>query len=383
MCSTNKHGFYVPHIDKNKCNDCGRCAKICPQMEIASQKNTIQPKANFPRFFAALVHERLPELKLSSTSGLAFLLTKSFMFYHAKAVVTGCSFNLTSKRAEHIVISDPSKLALLCGSKYVQSFTHDAMTQTAKLVRQGPVLFIGTPCQVAGIKNATPKKFQENLTTIDLLCHGVPSAKALDAYFKRKGINSIKAINFRYRNNKIWDGAYNLKIVEQNNLEHCEDTKHDAYLKGFLGNYDLNECCYHCRYTNTHRTGDLTVGDFWGVDHILKSSVLESRDPGQGVSLLMVNTIKGQKFLDDLLHDYELTLIDASKEEAEASNGVLCKPSSCKLRKRITFKILSRVLPYYTALMIADKLNARRFRRRFRYVLICLVLLYVSTIWFL
>ena len=43
------------------------------------------------------------------------------------------------------------------------------------------VLFTGTPCEVAGLKKYLRKEY-DNLYTLDLICHGVPSSELLNAF---------------------------------------------------------------------------------------------------------------------------------------------------------------------------------------------------------
>ena len=66
----------------------------------------------------------------------------------------------------------------LKGSKYVQSEMGDLYQALKKDVLEGlTVLFIGTPCQVAGVKNYLRQEY-DNLLTVDLICHGVPSQQS-------------------------------------------------------------------------------------------------------------------------------------------------------------------------------------------------------------
>lgn len=48
------------------------------------------------------------------------------------------------------------------------------------------MLFTGTPCQVAGLyAYLAGKRHEGQLITIDLVCHGIPSQGAFDAYLKK------------------------------------------------------------------------------------------------------------------------------------------------------------------------------------------------------
>ena len=97
------------------------------------------------------------------------------------------------------------------GSKYVQSRIGRTYRQAKEFLESGrPVLFSGTPCQIRGLKLFLAKEY-ENLLTVDLVCHGVPSPEIWRQYLHetiaRKGFkhtnselrstSQITGINFR------------------------------------------------------------------------------------------------------------------------------------------------------------------------------------------
>ena len=67
----------------------------------------------------------------------------------------------------------------------------------------------------------------------------------------------------------------------------------DLFLKGFFTALYYRNSCYQCKYAQSKRIGDLTLGDFWGVDKEVVKTDLE-----KGISLCMVNTQKGQRLFD-------------------------------------------------------------------------------------
>ena len=81
------------------------------------------------------------------------------------------------------------------GSKYAQSNIGKAYKEAEIDLKHGKkVLFVGTPCQIAGLKHFLHKDY-EQLLTIEVFCHGVPSplvwGKWLEYISKGKGINYI------------------------------------------------------------------------------------------------------------------------------------------------------------------------------------------------
>ncbi|MBL3955360.1 Coenzyme F420 hydrogenase/dehydrogenase, beta subunit C-terminal domain, partial [Bacteroides thetaiotaomicron] len=73
------------------------------------------------------------------------------------------------------------------GSKYVQSLVRDCFHEIKEyLQQQRVVLYIATPCQIAGLYSYLKKDYS-NLLTIDLICHGVSPT----SYFNNE-INYLK-----------------------------------------------------------------------------------------------------------------------------------------------------------------------------------------------
>ena len=62
------------------------------------------------------------------------------------------------------------------------------------------VLFVGTPCQVGGLKTYLRKDY-DNLITADLVCHGVPSQQLLNDnidHYRKKGVD-LQEDSIRFR----------------------------------------------------------------------------------------------------------------------------------------------------------------------------------------
>ena len=80
------------------------------------------------------------------------------------------------------------------------------------------VLFTGTPCEVAGLKKYLRKEY-DNLYTLDLICHGVPSSELLNAFLKGKEklySSQITELKFREKRmvGEIKNYILNLKMDE-------------------------------------------------------------------------------------------------------------------------------------------------------------------------
>ena len=82
--------------------------------------------------------------------------------------------------------------------------------------------------------------------------------------------------------------------------------------------------CYNCKFANIHRPGDVTLGDFWGI---------EKNDPAfddnKGVSLILINTEKGNKLFNMAKENVNVIVCDIKN----CIQPTLVKPSSVSPRR--------------------------------------------------
>ncbi len=133
-----------------------------------------------------------------SSSGGIFL--SAGLNFALEGKISGVVFDNDFHQARHILTSDPRKILQFSGSKYVQSDPTSAFQ--AMKSSEGPFLFSGTPCQVAGVRNLiTQGILQGDFLLIDLFCHGVPSYLLWWSYldFLRQRVGRILQIEQRVK----------------------------------------------------------------------------------------------------------------------------------------------------------------------------------------
>lgn len=282
-------GFIYPYIDQAACVDCGLCRKICPQNKI---KQNINP--NIRKIYAAF--SKNSDIRKNSSSGgmfteLAQSIVQDGGVVFASRMDDGCH-ELYFDRCERF--EDISKFR---GSKYMQSNPRYIFSDVRnELESRKKVLFVGTACQVAGLKSFLKKDYS-TLITVDIICHGVPSPKLWRDYLEQLEQSygcSAKKVNFRHKR-PSWT-EFSL-FVEFKNGKHFLQNKFDnPYLISFLKEIALRNNCYSCPYTNTERMGDITLADFWGY----KSTDFKMRNTEKGISLVLINSEKGGELFDKL-----------------------------------------------------------------------------------
>ena len=246
----------------------------------------------------AAKNKQTEEQKKSSSGGIFSILAKQVL--QDKGVVYGVAFNKECV-AEHIKVETEEELEKLRGSKYVQSDTGHTYSEVKKNLQEGKkVLYSGTPCQIAGLKQFLGQDF-ENLYTVDLVCHGVPSPALFEKYKKNleeKQASTIKNYNFRDKSKKGW--GLHLKVEYQNQKKYETFWTFDSYYKSFLQGNTYRECCYHCKYANRKRVADITLADFWGIEKIDVTFYDKN-----GVSAILINSPKGKKLWEKVKEKVE------------------------------------------------------------------------------
>ncbi len=306
-------GFFYPAVDEAQCVKCGRCVEVC----VFTKK---QVGANGePTVYAAAV-KNSAVLRESSSGGVFTALAEAVI--DRGGVVFGAAWG-DGLTVAHIGVDDKAQLAKLRGSKYVQSATGGTFREVKALLKDGrPVFYVGTPCQIAGLKAFLGEE-PENLLTADLVCHGVPSQKMLRddlAYVSGGAPDTIEAVRFR-------DKSYGWG-VKGSLMRGGAKTKYDAgtspYYFYFLKGEVYRESCYRCRFPGEGRQGDFTLGDYWGVRQELVDK-MGGVDPDDGISCLLVNTDKGRQWLSAIEAGLSLALSD--RHSAEKRNKQLLSAS--------------------------------------------------------
>lgn len=302
-------GFRYPSINSSACLNCKKCESVCPiKQELEHPKVT--------KAYACVSTNRRHLVK--GTSGGAFGVIAEYVLNH-DGIVYGCAFDKKLK-AKHVRIASLKELHCLYGSKYVQSDINNSYAKVKDDLDKGRlVLFSGTPCQVAGLISFLGKPY-DNLITIDIICHGVPSQAIFDKYLKwlsKKEKNTISHFSFRSKNNNGWSlsGYYALGNAENRIVKPLYYFDHYYYFY-FLEGLIYRESCYSCKYANMHRQSDITLGDLWGAEGLGLNIDIDN-----GCSLVLLNSETALKLFDKLsLDSEEISISDAINNNEQLRN---------------------------------------------------------------
>ena len=286
---TDSHGFMHPEVDLNKCIQCGKCLRECPYRNKETENRKIADGSQ--QTFAAW-SKNAEVVTNSSSGGMFYELAKKTI--QEGGVIYGAAFD-EKFTLKHRRIDRIDGIRPLMGSKYVQSNAFICFDSVKRDIESGKkVLFVGTPCQVSALKKLTYKN-NDNLLLVDFVCHGVPSPMLVKEYIRYVESYFNKQVKEYIPRSKVMGWRACEVIVFNNGQMEYRHPVTQAYSKIFYSNCALRSSCYNCPYTDFNRQGDLTIADYWGIEQ--KRPDLYQKE---GVSLLLVNSEKGRKIIDNM-----------------------------------------------------------------------------------
>ena len=320
-----ENGFIRPIVINEKCVNCNLCLQVCPinNHVLHAQTNEL------------FIYKNNDIIREKSTSGGAFSVLCDYIL-HRKGAVYGAVFD-DSFFVKHIRGETAHIIERMHGSKYLQSNISDAFLNVKNDLKEGMfVLFSGTPCQNAALRNYLEVSgvSLENLILCDFICHGVPSPQIWREYLdflEKKEKSKTKSVNFRSKE-KGWHSP-ELRIEFENGRVLSLNEAKSPYYQLFYSNCVLRKSCHHCAFSSSSRISDFTIADAWGVE---KS--FPSYDDNKGISLILVNTDKAR----DILNNLEMNESLKSISLLDISQPHLSKPAKISPKRDLFWKEYSR-----------------------------------------
>lgn len=289
----NKNGFYEPAIDTEKCVKCGRCREVCHVVNDETKKKPI---------VAYGFQSSKKNILLKSASGGAFYSIAEQFIDHGGVVYAATMEIIQSiPIISHCRISTIKDLEKGQNSKYAVSDLSVVYDEIKNDIKAGiKVLFSGLPCQVAAMTRFLGVQYS-NFYTIDIFCHGNTSIfffKEYLTYLKEKYNKNITSYVFR-------DKTRGVGYYQYFDIDHTKRIKLSQFQEMYwymIQNSLINmEACYLCKYSSGFRVGDISIGDFWGVEKSQNDIVRRAAKKaytGLGMSAVLVNSSKGQEIFD-------------------------------------------------------------------------------------
>lgn len=346
-------GFWYPKVNGNLCINCRLCEKVCPISHINTKQECIESYA---------AYSSIDEIRKSSSSGGIFTLLARQILEEG-GIVFGVSLTSDFSEAAHIEITKFEDIRKIQGSKYLQSSTKDTFKKVKEyLIQNKKVLYSGVACQIAGLNNYLQKEY-ENLYTVDVLCHGVPSPKIWKKYLgeKQKEFNK-KVDSIEFRNKDTGWKKYSVLIKFSENKLYTVPFNEDDYFKIFLSNIGLRPSCHYCKYKDLKRPSDISLGDYWGIEN-----QLPEMDDDKGTSVVLLHSTKGLDLFEGIKKDLRYVSVDPNKAlpiTSDARHSVSIHPKRSVFFERLDCQSIKELVgllrvPIYKRILRKIKIIGR------------------------
>lgn len=312
-----EEGFQYPKVDLNKCVDCHLCENVCPCL------NKSEGQVPIVCYAAKNVDEGIRQ---ASSSGGIFTAIAERTIADG-GVVFGARFD-GDWQVIHDIVESKEALSVFRGSKYVQSNIGETYKQAEKYLNTSrKVLFSGTPCQISGLKLYLRKNF-DNLLTVEVACHGVPSPKIWREYLKSIELADIGAISHKDKMTGWRNYSFSVRDPK-GELIYSEKASDDKYMMAFLRNLTIRPSCFHCPAKAGKSRADITLADYWGVENFAPQM-----DDNKGTSFICVNSEKGNSVIAQL----NLLLVQTSYQESIQYNPCIVNSTSEPKDRKLFWK---------------------------------------------
>lgn len=248
---------------------------------------------NYPLTYA-VKHKDLNTRMLSRSGGIFTVLSDYVL--EQKGVIYGCVLD-NDNQAFHLRANSYEERNRMRGSKYIQSRMEDCFKEAKNdLINGREVLFSGTSCQISGLRTFLGKNY-DNLITVDIVCHGVPSPLVWETYLKwQEKKHNGKCVSVDFRNKKDFGWARHIETLMIEKADGgIEKVSSDAFATIFYGHSALRPSCYKCPYKDVIHPADITIADYWGID-----IAAPGFNDNKGVSLVLINNKKGEEIISFL-----------------------------------------------------------------------------------
>lgn len=352
-----EEGFKYPEINKTKCVECVMCDRVCPIVN----KNKLNKEVTS----GYIVQHINDQIRLKSTSGAAVNAIAEYIILN-NGVVFGCEFS-NDKVCRHIMVTTVKDLKKIQGSKYVQSDLGECFKNVKKQLEAGKkVLFIGMPCQVAGLERFV-KENRENLYLIDLACHGVPSPEIFKEFIQfLQNKYKDKISNFVFRDKTYGYSATNIKVYFSHGktIDCRNDIK--TFTRLMFKGITLRPSCYNCTFKTKNRVSDITI-----FDCTLVGSYDKSMDDDKGTTSILCHSDKGRQLLEmkEVAQNIRIKAVDSERLILAEGSMLVASAKKSEMReaffndrKTMTYEQLSKKYAPVTLKMLVGDFVKRSLR---------------------
>lgn len=291
-------GFLYPVVDDDICINCDLCVKVCPCISIRKSEEVTE---------AYLIQHIDETIRWESSSGGAFTAISDYIL-ELGGLIYGVGYD-DEFNVIHKYSSNKEGVKDFRGSKYVQSQINNSFLEIKQFLIQGKIVcFSGTPCQVQGLKSYLNKEY-ENLYTVDIVCHGVPSPKIWRKYIDyHKNNNESRIKDIQFRNKKYGYSGSTMAIKFENGKEVKQGSELQFMKDLFFADIASRPVCFQCKFKTIERISDFTIFDCWHVNEFDKKL-----DDDKGTTAILVHSQKGKNIFKNIKLNVRYKSVDVDK----------------------------------------------------------------------
>ena len=120
--------------------------------------------------------------------------------------------------------------------------------------------------------------------------------------------------------------------MQSNSKDYIINSFDDSFYSSFLNSYSIRESCIYCKYSECAREGNITLGDFWGINNFDKHI-----DDKIGTSLVLINDEKGEKLIAQIQKKLKLVR-EFQIDVAKKSIPIIRRPYNYTSKRREFFQ---------------------------------------------
>lgn len=342
---SNNHEMLSAIINKEHCIACQMCKVVCPQLNNVT--------LNAPQISYAAWSVRSECRRTSASGGIAAELYRYFAekdAYYAGVFMDG------RFRATYTLLKGIKGIESFKNSKYVYSDTKNIFNEIRDcLIQKKKVLFIGLPCQVAGLRQFVKAQdiSEQYLFLVDLVCHGTTPYKFLIdhiTYIERKMNKRAQIVNFR--DSEFGSNTFTFTLRKDNGelIYKKKVRRNDVYQIGYHYGITYRDNCYKCKYARKERCGDITLADYSGLGTIEPCAYTNEK-----VSCVLVNTSRGGTVVEDLIEKGYIYAEIRPIEEELNNEKQLKNPTPISCFRELFLREYERCRTFETAMKRSSK----------------------------
>ena len=282
-----------PVIDPAKCVKCARCVRVCPgvglkrmgPVELTTQKSSREWGSILEVWEGRAVD---PEIRLNGASGGVVTAMGLYCLEREEAAGVLHIGGSAERPLENVSVLSKSRAELLgcCGSRYSPAAACERLDLIGRA--EGPCVFIGKPCDVAGVRKSQciDGAVGKNVNlAISLFCAGTSGSAGVAALLAAMEIEPDDVERIDYREGG-WPGSTTVRLKGGNG-----DVRRMSYARAWSEMISPH-IRFRCRLCPdaTGEFADIACGDPW---YKLDSG----GEQQQGDTLVLVRTPRGREVL--------------------------------------------------------------------------------------